>query len=183
MKYMQAEDAERNPSNCMSREIAVKVNNELQHTHSPPPPLLLLLLFLLLPELLETCSQLSRESVNFPLPGFNPQASPYSSLICNRFGAGLTLWAEQRQERGCCRGWRAPAGGGGTHRPGRGLPGSSRSLSRTGVREGRPGWRYEIVLLHTSLSFFFFLLTIHSPPPVLPSYRARYGMLTPHVTV
>lgn len=32
---MQAEDAERNPSNWMSREIAVKVNNELQQ---PPPP-------------------------------------------------------------------------------------------------------------------------------------------------
>lgn len=35
MKYMQAEDAERNPSNCMSREIAVKVNNELQHHRHP----------------------------------------------------------------------------------------------------------------------------------------------------
>lgn len=33
---MQVEDAEQKPSNCMSREIAVKVNNELQQTHSPP---------------------------------------------------------------------------------------------------------------------------------------------------
>lgn len=113
MKYMQAEDAEQNPSNCMSREIAVKVNNELQQTHTP---LLLLLLFLLLPELLETCSQLSRESVNFPLPGFNSQASPYSSLICNWFDGGLTLWAERRQERGCC--WGGEPGGEGADRSG-----------------------------------------------------------------
>lgn len=110
---MQAEDAERNPSNWMSREIAVKVNNELQQPPppptAPPPPLLLLLLFLLLPELLETCSQLPREQVNFPLPGFNPQASPHSRLICGWLGAGLTLWAEPRQERG--RGPGEAAGG------------------------------------------------------------------------
>lgn len=56
---------------------------------------------------------------------------------------------------------------------------SSRSLSWTGMREGQLGWRHEIVLLPMAPLFF----SLHPLLLFLPSYGARYGTLTPHVTV
>lgn len=126
----------------------------------PPPPLLLLLLFLLLPELLETCSQLSRESVNFPLPGFNPQAFPVRrfnlQLVRCRVNPLGKAEAGARPPPG-----RGARGGGGQRRP-RGP--RSRSLPSTGVREGQPGWRDETGLLPAIL-FSLFPLFFTPPPP------------------
>lgn len=165
MKYMQAEDAERNPSDCTSREIAVKVNNELQQT-PPPPPLLLLLLFLLLPELLETCSQLSRESVNFPLPGFNPQAFPVRrfnlQLVRCRVNPLGKAEAGARPPPG--RGARGGGGGGGRGAPGGRAPAASlRPACGKGSRAGV--MKQDFCLPSSSLFFLSF-----SPPPPPPPF-------------
>lgn len=118
---MQAEDAERNPSDCTSREIAVKVNNELQQT--PPPPRYYCCYY--------SCffQSFSKRALNYQgsrlishSPALIHKPSPYGGLICNWFGAGLTLWAKRRQERGRRRGGEPGGGGGAEAPPGAALP-------------------------------------------------------------
>lgn len=159
---MQAEDAERNPSDCTSREIAVKVNNELQQT--PPPPRYYCCYY--------SCffQSFSKRALNYQgsrlishSPALIHKPSPYGGLICNWFGAGLTLWAKRRQERGRRRGGEPGAGGGGRGAPGGRAPAASlRPACGKGSRAGV--MKQDFCLPSSSLFFLSF-----SPPPPPPS--------------
>lgn len=162
MKYMQAEDAERNPSDCTSREIAAKVNNELQPQHYPPLPRYYCYYY--------SCffQSFSKHALNYQgsrlishCPALIHKAPRTAVLICNRLGAGLTLWAERRQERG--------------GEPGGHQGPASLILPLPDRREGRAARLPLGTLLQpASISLFssFFFFSSPSPPPLrLPSER------------